>query len=188
MPPPRADWFNAWQFFGLSKVELTEKVKQINTDLEPQSVGVQMNDDCSALFLGSYKGRGYSFDYKDGKIFRVRGSIHTCPAERTGEWLEDRSKALTLAIMDYGYQLDYAHKQVEKHLVGDFNDKHGTYSKDFLLTYDYRQLRDLYIKRASLSKEVGLNYLEDEDSARIYDNDYEKSKDRLSKYDRSLFK
>ncbi len=178
---PRYDshFINGWMFFGLTKVGLKQKVDEINQQLGPESSGAKLSKDGRCVSFGDgYVGNYYRFEYEEGRIARVRAGIYTCTGGRLFPWMNDRAEALKNCLATHTWWLEISHRTLERHLLGEFDSKFDKDNRRFTITRDLRNIRNYYIARANVLKELGKDNREDVFCARDYDARYTKAKNR----------
>lgn len=182
----RPDWINAWQFLGLTKDELNAKVLSLSKQREPSYIPLKLASDGKSVNLGDgYVGKAYEFEYENDKIVRARALIYTCTTpERKYRWVSDRTEGLNQSLREYNSYIDGKHRELEKHLSGIRDSDKSSLKPAWIITSDLAYLRDLYLKRAELLRELGQNADDAEYLARDVHVQFEKWKSKLSPSDK----
>jgi len=152
----RPSWIDAWEFLGLTKNELKAKISSYNQAIGPEYVPKTLSDDAKSLNLGDrYVGDGYEFEYAGDRVVRTRKFIYTCtsPTSFTA-WYTDRLEALKYCLSEYNLFIDCKHREIEKELC-NIKSSHASCTHAWRMSDYLSELRDLYLKRAELSRELG---------------------------------
>lgn len=165
MPAPNPRLLEGWEFLGLTKQEIIDKIAQINSCTRTPNAKFWKFVEPNKIIGFSTE---YSVHFDEDKAVR----IVIYPLFGSSGEIDDRKKALTKSILRLTDYIESFHR-VESKLEMIHRSKYA-------VICHYGLLRDKYAKRASLLKETGQDSSSDEYSAKKYDEVFDNLLSKVS--------